>query len=305
MKRILLVAVAVLLFTQTVAQAKNKMVVLPLRSIGIEEASTQTAYLLLRQEIGKLGKHEVVSDALVRKTVDPTPCADVTCAADIGRELNAAEVVFGSLNRLGEKIIVQYTLVDVATRKISLIDNITALSVEDLETVMKRVAKSIVKRQPVTKTAEVGAITEKEAMEPRGRRTRRGLATRFGYLFPTNGYDDSGQVFAIDFLTMYEAKDFMVNGLFGIRDGIALNIGATYLSTRTDFCPYFGGGLGFHWVHHDDPGDKRSDGFEAILSGGLIAFRTYNFRILVNLDYCISFNEYNDRALVFTIGMVR
>ncbi|TET46331.1 hypothetical protein E3J62_04590 [candidate division TA06 bacterium] len=305
MKKAFLIAAGILLLTQVTVQAKVKMVVLPLRSIGVEETSTQTAYLLLRQEIGKLGKHEVVSDALVRETVDPTPCADVACAADIGRELNAAEVVFGSLNKLGEKIIVQFTLVDVATRKASLIDNITAMSVEDLETVMKRVAKSIVKRQPVAKTAEVGAITEKEALKPRGRRTRRGFATRFGYLFPTNGYDDDEQVFAIDFLTMYEAKDFMVNGLFGIRKGIALNIGATYLSTRTDFCPYFGGGLGFHWVHHNDSEDKRSDGFEAILSGGLIAFRTYNFRILLNLDYCISFNEYNDQALVFTMGMIR
>ena len=305
MKRILLVAAALVLFSQTVAQAKDKIVVLPLRSIGVEETSTQTAYMLLRQEIGKLGKHELVSDALVRETVDPTPCADVACAADIGRELNAAEVVFGSLNKLGEKIIVQYTLVDVATRKASLTDNITAMSVEDLETVMKRIAKSIAKRQPVAKTAEVGAITEKEALEPRGRRTRRGFGTRFGYLFPTNGYNGDDQVFAIDFLTMYEAKDFMVNGLLGIRKGIALNIGATYLTTRTDFCPYVGGGLGFHWVLHDGSEDKRSDGFEAILSGGLIAFRTYNFRILLNLDYCISFNEYNDRALVFTMGMIR
>lgn len=305
MKRVLLIAGVVILFSHVTTQAREKMVVLPLRSIGVDEASSQTTYMLLRQEIGKLGRHEVVSDALTREAVGPVPCADVACAADVGRKLDATDVVFGSLNRLGERIIVGYTLVDAATEKAVLIENITAMSVEDLETVMKRIAKSIVKREPVAKTAEVGAITEKEALEPRSRRTRRGLAARFGYLFPTNGYDDDEQFFAIDLLTMYEANDFMVNGLFGIRKGIALNLGVTYLTTRKDFCPYIGGGFGFHWVAHDIFDDKRDDGFEAILSGGLIAFRTYNFRILVNLDYSISFNEYDDRALVFTMGMVR
>jgi hypothetical protein len=107
---------------------------------------------------------------------------------------------------------------------------------------------------------------------------------------------------------VYETPNYAVNGLFGIRKGITLNIGGSFLFSRKDLCPYIGAGFGFHWVSHDeDDGeeDTRGDGFELIASTGIMAFRTYNFRVLLNLDYTIAFNDFDDQAVVFTLGIQR
>jgi len=57
-------------------------------------------------------------------------------------------------------------------------------------------------------------------------------------------------------------------------------------------------------VPHDSD-KKRGDGLELIASTGIKAFRTYNFQVLLNLDYSYTFNDFDDRSLVFTIGLLR
>jgi hypothetical protein len=124
---------------------------------------------------------------------------------------------------------------------------------------------------------------------------------RFGYLYPTKGYNDDKQIFVLDFQTNYETERLMVTNVAGIRDGFAINVGICYLATKTDFCPYLGGGLGFHWVaSHSDGGD----GFETVATAGLMGFRTYNFRVLMNVDYSVTLNDYTDQAVILTMGVM-
>lgn len=291
--------------TDTEARTRGKMVVLPFTSLGIDYVSTQTAELLLRQEIGKLDTVEMVSESETRRVAGDTPCTDVACAVEIGEQLGADKVVFCSLSRLGEKIVVQFALADVATKQALVRDNTTSETVEDLETVMKRVAMSIVDQSPIEQTAEVGAIMEKETEVPR-RRSALGInGISIGYLYPQQGYDDIDRSFTIDYRRGYEMERIAVGAQFAIRWGFAFNIYSSYLITKTDFCPYIGGAFGFHWVAHDDDDDERKDdGFEFVINTGIRAFRTYNFQVLLNLDYAITFNDYDDEAIVFTIGLL-
>ncbi len=62
----------------------------------------------------------------------------------------------------GEKIIVQYFLMDVSSGKPMLMDQISAVSVEDLEPVMKRVASNIVEIKSSENNAQVGSIVQEE-----------------------------------------------------------------------------------------------------------------------------------------------
>ncbi|UCE19589.1 MAG: hypothetical protein JSV84_04395 [Gemmatimonadota bacterium] len=293
----------------TVAQAQGKMAILPFHSLGIDYVSIQTAELLLRQEIGKLTAAEIISENETRQMAGDVPCTDVACAAEIGEQLGADEVVFCSLSRLGEKIVVQYGLADVASKKKVIVDNTASETVEDLEAVMKRVALSIVNRKPMGQTAEVGAITEREIGVPR-RRSALGInGVSFGYLYPQHGYDNDDRSFALDYRRGYEMERIAVGAQFAIRKGIALNIYTSYLITKTDFCPYIGGAFGFHWVSHDEDSDNdgdnlKSDGFEFIINTGIRAFRTYNFQVLLNFDYAFTLNDYDDEAIVFTIGLL-
>ena len=293
----------------TGTQAQGKVAILPFHSLGIDYVSTQTAELLLRQEIGKLTTAEMISESETGRVAGDVPCTDVACAAEIGELLGADHVVFCSLSRLGEKIVVQFGLADVATRQALIQDNTTSETIEDLEAVMKRVASSIVNRRPIGQTAEVGAIMEKETGIPR-RRSALGInGISFGYLYPQHGYDGDDRSFAFDYRRGYEMERVAVGAQFALRKGFAFNVYTSYLITKTDFCPYIGGAFGFHWISHDDDFDDnddnlKSDGFEFIINTGIRAFRTYNFQVLLNFDYAFTLNDYDDEAIAFTIGLL-
>lgn len=110
-------------------------------------------------------------------------------------------------------------------------------------------------------------------------------------------------------------RHFAVDALLGIRSGFALNVGCLYLPGLGDLSPYVGGGIGFHAVARDNVEfesdgslgrrEKRGDGFEFLIKAGLLAFRTYDFRVFVNTEYSSTLNDYDDRAAVITIGVMR
>jgi len=269
-------------------------------------------------EIGKLGRMQVISEKQTLATLDGDTCLDVHCALEIGKKLDADRIALFNLLTLGEKVIVRYLLLDVATEKILLDEKSTASYLEDLDTVMARIAKSMVGVVPMNETAEVGAITAHESEIPLRRGARPFAGFSFGYLYPQNGYDNVDRSFTVDFRTGAEFTKYDVGMQLAIRKGFAMNVFSSYLGNRKDFCPYVGGAFGFHWVKHDyyyydyyseydysENHEKKGDGFELTLNWGIRGFHTYNFQILVNFAYSFTFNDYDDRALVFTIGLLR
>lgn len=293
----------------------GKLAILPFHSLGMDEVTLKSAESLLRLEIRKLNQLEVIAEKDVEQAMGGEICVEVPCAVEIGNKLQVDQVVFCKLITLGQKIIVEFTLVDVLNQKIILMDKLSSSSVEDLDVVMKRVALSIVHRELTEKSAHVDLITEKETETPRRRGSRKFTGFSFGYLYPQKGYDDADRSFTMDFRTGAEISDFAIGMQMAIRKGFAMNIFSHYLFTKRDFCPYLGGAFGFHWVSHeeyivDEDGywretNKRGDGFELLANGGLLAFRTYNIQIIVNLAYSYTLNDYDDQAIVFTLGLIR
>jgi len=305
--RVLLIAVILILSTQIFAQ--GYYAVLPVRALGIDDGTTQTVNMLLRQEITSETGKELVSQSLTEQTVEDANCMDLECAVDIGTKLGAKKVVSASLSKLGHKVIVQFMLFDIEENRTILADNVVSNSVEDLEMVVKRIAASISQEEPIEDTAEIGYLVQNENKSiNRRRRARRYTGLSFGYLFPIEGYSyDGDEELTADFRAGYEMTNTAVGALFAIRHGFATNIYVHYLMTTTDVCPYIGGALGFHWISHFDGyyDDKRSDGLELTGSAGLRLFRTYNFQVVINFDYTYTFNDYDEQALVFTLGLLK
>lgn len=306
--------------TQPLEAKKLRLGVLPFTTLGIDEASALTAQALLRQELDKSGRYELIPDTAMQEKAGDRFCSEAACGYALGRSLNAAQVLLCSLNRLGEKVIVQYLLLDIAETKILLNDNTTSNSVEDLETVMKRMARSILALKPLQETAQIGLITRRETLEPRRRSARKYMGLSFGYLYPQKGYEEPDRSFAMDLRTGYEIDQFSLGSQLAIQKGFAWNIYGSYLWTRTDVCPYIGAAFGFHWVSHETRGtmhtdangcsyyredERKGDGFEIRAHSGLRLFRTYNFQILFNLDFAVTLNDFDDRAVIFTIGLLR
>lgn len=318
MKKITTLFIVLSMFLSTKAQdtMSNKIAVLPFISNGIDLASVQTAESILRMGLSNASTMSIISEKKTLAALGNEDCTDEECAKEIGEKLNAKQVLICKLNPLGEKIIVQYILVETSTGKNILSEQTTALNVEDLETVMKRVAISVVKQTPFNANQEVGNIVGKESIESLRQKARYNFGVGFGYLFPSVGYDkDKEKSFTINAYFDYEIQDYAVGLMLGARDGFAINIYGNYLFSKTDLCPYVGGALGFHWVsehtnytydyaYNPNTVKNKSDGIELGLQGGLRIFHTYNFQLFIQGEYIMTFNDYNDKAFVFTIGIL-
>ncbi len=311
MKKISL-ALPIMIVILAILQAGNlsaeTIAVLPFYSLGIDEISIQTAESILKNDIQKLSSMHIISQDKTIEALAGEKCTEVVCAVEIGKKLDADLVLITNLSKLGEKVIIQYNLVDVNKGQSTVLDNTTSNTIEDLEVVMKRIAMSVVEQKPLAQTVEVGAIMEKEDDIPKRRSARRFWGLSFGYLYPQHGYDeDYDRSFTIDLRSGYEVGNIAVGLQLAARHGFASNIYTSYLFSKKDLCPYVGGALGFHWVVHDDWYDssKQTDGLEFIANAGIRAFRTYNFQVILNIDYSITFNDYDDRALIITIGLLK
>jgi hypothetical protein len=292
-------------------QPPQRMLILPVSANGIDPVYVETAESILRTEISKFSTMDIISQPRTLDALGDGHCTDHECARDLGRELGASRVLGCRLSALGDKIIAQYFMSDVESGRDVLIDQATALSVEDLETLMKRIASSVVNGVPVSKNAEIGTILAVETQEPRRRASRNNFGIAFGYLYPQDGYDDRERKFLMDARFDHEMDRVGVGLLVGFRNGIATNLYGHYLLTKQDLCPYVGGSLGFHWINHnptytfsDPSAKKRGDGFELGVGAGLRLFHTYDFQMIFNIEYVATFNDYDDRAIVFTIGIL-
>ena len=313
----LLIVISTFISLKAQDTTTHKIALLPIISNGIDPVSVQTAESLLRMDLGNQKNLDVIIE---RKTLDALGdevCADEECAKQVGEKLDADRVLLCKLNPLGDKIIVQYILVETSTGKNLLSEQTTALSIEDLELVMKRVAISIAKVAPFNANQEVGNITEKESLESLRRASRFNFGVGFGYLFPQEGYDSDKKSFTLNGYFDYEIQDYAVGLMLGARKGFAINLYGNYLFTKTDLCPYLGGALGFHWVasHENqyiiDPyydsynsTEKESDGVELGFEAGIRIFHTYNVQFFIKCEYIMTFNDYDDKAIVFTIGIL-
>ena len=304
--------------TPTLGQetSEKKLAILPFSSVGVDESTVLSAEAILQSEINTASDWTIIRDNDVQQVIGDRPCNDLDCAVDVGTKLNVSRVLICNLTGLGEKILVYYTMVDVKTGTTLIKDKATALFVEDLDAVLKRVAVSVGSTKPIQQTAEVDNITAEESLEPLRRSTNTLSGFTFGYLFPQEGYDNDERSFSLDFRVAQELDRFDIGLLLAARKGFAINIFGNYLFTKKDICPYLGGAFGFHWIVHEEriynaqsqifeEVNQRGDGFELTLNSGLKLFRTYDFQIIANFGYLITFNDFDDRATVFTIGLVK
>ncbi len=297
---------------------QRKVALLPIISNGIDVASTITVESILRMELGKQNSVILLTEKKTLRPLDGEICNDEECAKSIGKKLEVEQVVLCKLNLLGEKIIVQYLLVEVSSGKNIIAEQTSALNLDDLEPVMKRIAISIARETPFSENAEIGNIVGQESIESLRRKSRYNFGIGFGYLYPQNGYDSGEKSITLNAYFDHEIDEYAVGLMGGARDGFAINIYGAYLFSKTDICPYIGASLGIHWVQHDEyfnydysneydyyePKDLSGNGAELGIKGGVRILHTYNVQLFINLEYTMTFNDYDDKAIVFSIGIL-
>ncbi len=293
------------------SQEIPRAVLFDLQSIGVDKTTARVASELLGNELTNLGKLKIVKAEGV--------CASVEEAVERSRGLQGDKAIMGNLSRLGEKIIVFASLIDVRTGEVEFSDQIVSVTVEDLDMVLKRLAVGLVERKKLEETVEVGKIIEEEFEEPRRRRSFLTYGVKAGYMFPIlGGYGGHREkMFTANLLTWYENPSFIAEPLAGVSvSGKSVDIHgdiSLYKAiSRTDFAPYFGGGVGLHYVGCERPTPEHWDnwvwdhGFGLSAGGGVMGFRTYDFRILLDVKYSVVWaellEEHGQDGVTLTIG---
>lgn len=329
MKRILLLSIA-LIVASGAATASERALFFRFKGIGVDEELVDAVSHLLQGALEGEGDYTPVP---ADETVGYTGCFDASCAAGIAREEGFEWAVTGSITRLGSKIIVRVELVEAESGAIRFSTDGSSLTENDLDTVLKRLARSLSSGRDMESTAEVGMITASEYEGARRRESYSSKSLDVGFLWPQGGsWAGVDRLTAINLAYQYDTPEFFLLGRSGIRWGGDLDeedsrgIGIDLLDvkigryfSRGDFAPFLSGGVGVHWAwvkqRIDLEGGGIYDGSDsgtnlALMAGiGLTAFRTYDFQAQFEIEYVYMMEklEYGGypRGFLFTFTIKR
>ena len=309
------------------AHAQDAWAVLPFSTRNVDADATETFRDLLISELGaRTGSRFVDAKG---------PCNDMPCARKSGHDKGAAVAVFGKLSKLGSKIIVTVTAVEVAGGAALSQQRMSVDRVEDLEAVATRIAHAIVEGETTDETAQLGAITHKEQKPAIRREGQSGTSLRVGGVSPFGDPYSAGFGILADLGYWYEATDFAIEPRFGLRTNadpdddegylaFHFDVSANYIFSRRDLAPFFGVGGGLRYVSEkaNDPWEKNETiqirnqeisedaGWApgAYARAGLLLFRTYSLRTALMVEYDITFAELhrksNPQTLNFGISVM-
>ena len=317
----------------SIVGAKEKIVIFDFPGIGIEESTIQSIGQLFRYEYAATGKYEVVArNEMVEHFGDDIRMENKTEAVEKSKTLGADKAVVGEINALGKKIIVTGMVVDISSGGVEFSQTMSSLSLEDLETVVKRLVLSLIEKKPVSETVDVETVTEKEDLEPKRKKSFYTFGIRIGDEQPIAGFAGAkdGRIewgltgwyetpgftaeLAWTFNSPWETFDYNASTFSDQRVEISL----FRMLSKEDISPYFGGGLGLHWVTVTEVAEDTlpyyfgetysGSGIGANISGGLLFFRTYDFRLFLNVRYHIIFvdldNDNINHAISLDIGLL-
>lgn len=255
----------------------------------------------------------------------PADCGDRECARATAARLQADEVIYSSLYRLGARWIFSATRMNTdGTEAFS--QRLTAGTIEDMEAVAQRMADALILRKSLEQVATLDNITAKEQdQEPERRRSLYNGGVALGYLFPVgNSFSyleddyDSGdpvrreydQMIRLTWLNTWEFRNDLNLGAdvtWSTPYAIGADLNLRYLFNRGDFSPFLGGGIGLHYVKSDEDGyggdNKRNSGPALNVQGGVMLFRTYDVNVMLRGQYQVVFNSDMDHGPAVDVGV--
>lgn len=297
------------------AQGEPKLLLIGFEPVGVDTLTARTATRLLEEFLVGTQEFQVLSSPELEGRVS------ITDGARLAQERGADKLVMGSLAKLGEKLIVSLRLWDVKSESLEYSDRLTAATVEDLDKVLERAAWGIAERKGLEATARVGRITEAEVPRFRTRAPLINPSLRVGYLYPLIFAGDRDLMLSGDFALGYETPQIFTEAIIGGSTGesggeFRFDILVYKIFSQKDFAPFLGGGAGVHQVWYYKPTtydwgpyNQRvsQDGPALSIAGGLMAFRTYDFRLLLSGRYTLTFarlgQEPIQHGLTMTLGL--
>jgi hypothetical protein len=289
----------------SVLSAGPKVVVFGFQGIGVDSVTAMVATSLFRTELGNTGKFAVATtDEVAGVLGADRVVSKVSDAQDAARRIGAAKAVIGSLSRLGTQTIGMVKLIDVAGGNVEFEDQLATTSQDELDIVLKRLARAVATKEKASAEVELGEITEKESKEVNRRQAFFGGGVGLGGFVPVGGLGTNEVMPMLGGFGLYETPDFFAEvrytGSFGINSymyGSAslapITIGIFKTASRSDFTPYYGGALGIGAYssigQNSYPYGQDGWGFVVAPGVGYMLFHTYDFHVMADLRYYLVF----------------
>ena len=321
--KIITAASILIVLLATPVVSKESAVVFDFEEIGIDHQTALAAAQVFRNELEATGKFSVITKGdmearLADAGIYDFTCYDVASAAHNGNIARTDKAVIGSLTKLGGTIIAEAQLVDVSSARVEFSDRFSTESIDDLDVVLKRLAKALASKDKIESEANRFDLTEEETDLPRRKKSYMTSGVSFGFGFPLgdSSYSNVDNLKNLAWAMRYEAGRFVVGNSLGInwgtarvkldslsedfeRKGVIIipwDIGLWYLlNPGSDLSPYLGAGLGFHFIFAAKIGDENvvdsDQALAAHLATGLYAFQSYDFRLVVDVKYTIVFSD--------------
>lgn len=294
--------------------ATAQTLVLPLRTIGVNDTTATVVGDLLAGELESRGMVMLATSRLnddFRRA--GAACDDPECAAAIAANHGASQVVYGSLSRLGDKIIFRIRALRAGETTPFYMDQLTATSIEDLDTVVRRAADGLAAGRSSADRATVDTVTQLETLEPRRRANRRGVGLRAGFLFPVDdSYGGNDRLTSLRLAFKYESRNYFIEStpFLGFSwsgstvEWTILDLFGARIFGGSDLASYAGVGLGVHSLNverrvnivtpysYETSSQDSETTLTTDVGVGFIALRTYDLSIIVDLRYHFVFSSF-------------
>lgn len=289
-KMLKLRSVVLLLVLHAAAMPQTKILLYDFEARGVDVSVIRTATQVMRDALNGTYKYIVV---------DPAPgtfCYNVLAAADSAKKYNAAQALVGNIMTIGGKQWLTYQLVDAASAAVLLADKLELPPMDEFPVMSDRIAASIVDKRPYAETVEPERMTSSE-VNPQFKHPRKPYAGVFltaGYMFQMRqrpysiGQNNdtafmSTNLVNLNLAVSFETQQMLTMLQLGLMRGnhsendLAFDIIGNYVMGKGDFAPFVGAGIGitrFSWDLN------KNDGMSLSAGVGMLALRTYYFRIL-------------------------
>lgn len=225
--------------------------------IGVDTPQLQAVGELTRDEFAKLGYR-----VIPRAGMPDGTCADELCAAEKGKALGVREAVILKLSKLETKILVLAAIVDVQSGRVEFSERATGASLDDMDAVSTRIARSLSDRIPYEQTITVATVTQHDAREVAREKAFFTTGLRLSSLIPTGGsYAGATNLWGAEWVNYYEVRQYSIEAALGVRGNnndpkvrtseVYADLGGYYYLRDKDVSPFLGAGIGLHEVGVD------------------------------------------------------
>jgi hypothetical protein len=258
-----LLSVLLLLGTTGAGVAHAAAVVLVAEDGGFDAATLQTLRTIAATELRVHGV-VVTDDPRYHTAVALTPEALQDLAGQ-----GAERLFVLRLGRLGEKVMISLEELQVPEPQPLFAATLTALTIEEADTVVPRLVRAVLERVPPEKTASISTMTAQET-KPFLKKPGEGLFLIGMALAPLGG--------SIGW--SYEARNWRLGALFqGARDDPPyFGLEGAWVPLEGEISPYAGAGLGIVWPAGGAGGEAK---LGVKLDLGAEFFRLHGVRLLV------------------------